>query len=98
MGEINADDDDWLLDEKNQQDERFPYIIEQRYGFEEKLSHLKKWMSPRGKIFLFEPFKDKAIYQGIERILQQSGWQVTFIDLEYQAPGLKIQIKPKQTG
>jgi SAM-dependent methyltransferase len=75
LGEINADEDDWLATPENLADEAYPRELEARYGFAEKLASLRTRLAPGGSVLLFEPAPQAHFWQGAARALETAGWR-----------------------
>jgi SAM-dependent methyltransferase len=90
LGEIHADEDDWLSNPVNLDHPDFPGELEARYGFAEKLSGLRPLLAENGVILIFEPVALSHFWQGAARALEASGWKSEVLG---PAPvwGLKLQ-------
>lgn len=76
LGEIHADEDDWLADAKNSDAEDFLDELEARYGFSHKVSKLKDLLTDQGVILLYEPIRTETVWVGAARLLRAAGWHV----------------------
>jgi hypothetical protein len=90
LGEIHADEDDWLSDPENTDHDAFGGELEARYGFAQKLAALRPLLAPRGTILLFEPVSLEHFWRGAARFLETRGWQVEIIGPD-PAWGLEIK-------
>ncbi len=90
LGEIHADEDDWLSDPENAVDDGFGGELEARYGFAHKLADLKTWLAPQGTVLLFEPVTQAHFWRGAAAVLETADWQVEVLG---PAPvwGLRLQ-------
>lgn len=89
LGEVNADEDDWLAAPENLEDPNYPAELNARYGFAEKLAPLKSRLAPDGFVLLFEPVRHPHFWQGATRALESAGWTAEV--LTAPAWGLKLQ-------
>jgi hypothetical protein len=96
LGEIHADEDDWLSDEGHTDDGDYCGEIEARYGFAQKLSALEPLLAPRGAVLLFEPVALEHFWRGAAQLLEANGWRV---EARGPAPAwhlrLQRQIRPR---
>ncbi len=90
LGEINADEDDWLAAPENLEDPDYPRELEARYGFAEKLAALRPALSARGEILLFDPIPQPHFWTGAARALETAGWSAKVIGPN-PVWGLKLQ-------
>jgi SAM-dependent methyltransferase len=74
LGEVNADEDDWLAAPENLEDPDYPAELNARYGFTEKLAPLKPLLAADGCVLLFEPVRQPHFWQGAARALTGAGW------------------------
>jgi hypothetical protein len=79
LGEIHADEDDWLADEGNAGDESFSGELDARYGLVPKLAALATWLAPGGTVLLFEPVAQEHFWQGAARLLEDAGWRAEML-------------------
>jgi SAM-dependent methyltransferase len=89
LGEVNADEDDWLSAPENLEDPAYPGELDARYGFAEKLAPLKPLLAGDGCVLLFEPVRHPHFWQGAARALEAAGWRAEV--LSAPAWGLKLQ-------
>jgi SAM-dependent methyltransferase len=82
LGEIHADEDDWLSDPENTDHDSFGSEMEARYGFAHKLAALKPFLAPRGSILLFEPVSLEHFWRGAAQLLESQGWRVEILGPE----------------
>lgn len=75
LGEINGDDDGLLAKPGGVDLSELPELMEQRYGFAEKLAPWKPYLAPEGRILLWEPFSFPQAMEAVGAILRKSGWQ-----------------------
>jgi SAM-dependent methyltransferase len=75
LGEIHADEDDWLSDPGNGGDEGFAGELDARYGFAHKLATLRPRLAPGGAVLLFEPVALEHFWRGAARALVDAGWK-----------------------
>lgn len=76
LGEINADEDDWLSDPAHADHPDYPGELEARYGFASKLAGLTPRLAPGGAVLLFEPVPLEHFWHGAARGLEAAGWRV----------------------
>jgi len=74
LGEINADEDDWLSDPAHADDPGFGDELEARYGFSHKLMPYKNLLKPGGVVLVYEPIGLAHFWAGAARHLQGAGW------------------------
>jgi SAM-dependent methyltransferase len=74
LGEINADEDDWLASPENLDSGNFSSELEARYGFSEKLAALRPLLAPGGGVLVFEPVAREHFWRGAARALEAAGW------------------------
>lgn len=84
LGEVNADDDGLLSKPGGVPAEELPELMEQRYGFAQKLAAWKPWLAPGGCILLWEPFAYPEAFQAVATFLGRCGWDAKVIA---RAPG-----------
>lgn len=89
LGEIHADEDDWLADPAHAGDEDFEKEFEARYGLSHKLSSLKDLLAPGGTILLYEPIPAGHVWDGAARLLARAGWRV---EIRGAAPSLGLRL------
>jgi len=93
LGEINSDDDGILKDPESVEPLHLPDLLEQRFGFVQKLRSWKPYVAPGGRILLWEPFTHQAIWRALADSLRESGWQTRLAGGE---PGRTyLRIEPK---
>lgn len=74
LGEVHADEDDWLADPANADDAGYADELEARYGFASKLEPLRARLAPGGVVVLFEPVPQPHFWRGAARALEAAGW------------------------
>ncbi len=91
LGEIHADEDDWLSDAENAGHEAFCDELEARYGLAHKLAGLKGLLAPGGIMLVYEPIASEHVWRGAARLLEAAGWRV---DVTGAAPvfGLRLTL------
>ena len=88
LGEINADEDEWLATPENAEDPEYPRELEARYGFAEKLAPLLPLLAAGGSLLLFEPVSQPHFWRGAAQALEPSGWTAEVLD--GPAKGLRL--------
>lgn len=78
LGEINSDEDGALRNPDSAGAENLSALIEDRYGFAQKLEPWKRYLAPGGKLFLWEPIGYRQVWESIARSLEESGWRAQF--------------------
>ncbi|HEX2612594.1 MAG TPA: methyltransferase domain-containing protein [Fibrobacteria bacterium] len=76
LGEVHADEDEWLADAANADDPHFAGELEARYGLAHKLAALRARLDPGGRVALFEPAPLPHFWHGAARLLEGEGWRV----------------------
>jgi hypothetical protein len=84
LGEINSDDDGALIRPGGAPAEELPGLLEQRYGFAQKLAPWKPYLAPHGRILLWEPFSYPEALAAVARHLIACGWEAR---VDSRAPG-----------
>lgn len=92
LGEIHADEDDWLADPANAESPHYADELEARYGFAAKLEPLRALLAPEGAALLFEPVPLAHFWQGAARALEAGGWSVEVNGPE-PAWGLRLRVR-----
>lgn len=92
LGEIHADEDDWLADPANAAHEAFEDELEARYGLSHKLKVLKDLLKPDGTILLYEPVPAEAFWRGAARLLENRNWHARLLG---PAPVWGLRLTPK---
>jgi SAM-dependent methyltransferase len=82
LGEVHADEDEWLSDAAHAEDPRFAAELEARYGFAEKLSALRPRLAAGGRVALFEPAPQAHFWRGAARLLEGHGWSARILGPE----------------
>lgn len=96
LGEINGDDDGLLSKPGGVPAEELPELMEQRYGFAQKLAAWKPWLATGGRILMWEPFAYPEAFQAVASFLGQCGWDAKVIS---RAPGRNyLEIRDLATG
>jgi hypothetical protein len=75
LGEINADDDGRLANPLAVDPGELPDMLEERYGFAEKLRPWRAYLAPGGRILLWEPFAYRGVWEALAVSLGRAGWQ-----------------------
>lgn len=75
LGEIHSDEDGALNDPGQTPPMERARLIEERYGFAQKLDPWKAYLSQGGRVLLWEPIKHPAIWEGIGLQLTEAGWK-----------------------
>jgi hypothetical protein len=75
LGEIHSDEDDALLDPKNQASPEYDEIVEGRYGLTSKLHRWKRHLNPHGRVLLSEPIREAALWEALGRNFEKAGWR-----------------------
>lgn len=91
LGEIHADEDDWLSDPAHGASDHFVEELEARYGFSHKLAEIKDLLAPGGMILLYEPIPPDHVWTGAARLLEAAGWRVGITGAA-PAPGLRLTL------
>lgn len=92
LGEINSDDDGLLANPDGVDPALLPEVLEQRFGFAQKLRPWKAYLAPGGRLLLWEPFAYQGIWDALSRSLSASGWETR---LETPAPGHSyLELRP----
>jgi len=89
LGEVHADEDDWLSAPEHLDDPLYPAELEARYGFAEKLASLRPLLAPGGTVLVFEPIPLPHFWLGAARALEAAGWTAEV--LGPPASGLKLE-------
>lgn len=92
LGEINADDDGALARPDLVPPGELPELLEQRYGFAQKLAPWKAYLAPTGRILLWEPFAYPEAFAAVALHLGACGWNAA---VRSRAPGRNyLEIRP----
>jgi hypothetical protein len=92
LGEVNADDDGTLSRAEGIAPGELPELMEQRYGFAEKLAAWKPFLAIGGRILLWEPFAYPEAFTALAASLQERGWKA---ETRSRAPGRNyLEIHP----
>lgn len=75
LGELNSDEDDSLLNGDGSLLDRIR-LVEQAYGFGQKLEAWKSYLAPEGQILLWEPIRHRSAWEAIQGHLLDYGWKV----------------------
>ena len=93
LGEINSDEDGSLLKPEGAPAEELPGLMEERYGFAEKLMTWKAYLAPEGRILLWEPFAYPEAFAAVAQHLNACGWEA---HVRSRAPGRNyLEIRPR---
>ena len=76
LGEVHADEDDWLADPAHADAPAYADELEARYGFATKLEPLRARLAPGGIVALFEPVPQAHFWAGAAHALTAAGWSV----------------------
>lgn len=79
LGEIHADEDDWLTLPENAAHEAFEDELEARYGLSHKLNKLRDLLKEDGTILVYEPVPLEAFWRGAARLLETRGWRAALL-------------------
>lgn len=93
LGEVNGDDDGRLAKPDAIDPEELAEMLEQRYGFAQKLEPWKPYLTPGGRVLLWEPIAYQNAMDAVGRSLRNEGWEAT---LHSRAPGrnyLELRMK-----
>jgi hypothetical protein len=74
LGEVNGDDDGALAKPDGADPMELPDMLEQRYGFAQKLAPWKAWLAPGGRVLLWEPFAYQNAMEALAVLLRNEGW------------------------
>lgn len=77
LGELHSDEDGTLAHPEELPPEESSRLIEERYGFAQKLEPWKGYLAPDGRVLLWEPIQHRAVWEGIARLLDGAGWKTT---------------------
>jgi len=83
LGEIHSDEDGALAEPEGVAPEDRARLIEERYGFAQKLEPWKPCLAEGGRLLLWEPIRHRAIWEGIALLLAGAGWKA---DLHANSP------------
>lgn len=75
LGEINSDDDGALAKPNGVSAADLPPILEERYGFAQKLRLWKPYLAPGGRVLLWEPFAYQNAMESLAVLLRSDGWE-----------------------
>lgn len=75
LGEVNSDDDGALTNPDPIDPEKLLQLIEERYGFAQKLEVWKPYLSQGGKLLIWEPISQRRVWEAIERTLTNKSWK-----------------------
>lgn len=67
-------------------------LLEQRYGFAQKLAPWKAWLKPQGRAWIIEPIAHAAVWSALAVLLTQAGWRVQVRQLTSGQPFLECQL------
>ncbi len=76
LGEVNADEDEFLSEASSLTEIEYSIMMEERYGLGLKLEGWKSYLKPNGRFFFWEPFKHARAWKTLENLLISSGWKV----------------------
>ena len=84
LGEVHADEDEWLADPAHEDDPGFGEELEARYGLAHKLAALRPRLAPRAsgfpsRVALFEPAPQAHFWRGAARLLEGEGWSAKIL-------------------
>lgn len=75
LGEVNSDEDGTLANPDKVEGESLSLLIEERYGFSQKLEVWKPYLSPGGRVLVWEPIAQRRVWEAMERTLTEKGWK-----------------------
>lgn len=78
LGELNADEDGALANPDKVAPEDLPRLIEERYGFAQKLEGWKPYLAAGGKLMIWEPIAHRLAWSAIEKLAEGEGWSTRF--------------------
>jgi hypothetical protein len=84
LGEVNADDDGALTKPDAVPAADLPDMLEERYGFAQKLAPWIPWLAPGGRVLLWEPFPVGNVFEALAISLRNDGWDA---QIRTRAPG-----------
>lgn len=84
LGEVNGDDDGQLAKPDAIEAADLAEMLEQRYGFAQKLESWKPYLAPGGRILLWEPIPYQNAMDALAQSLRNEGWVA---ELHSRAPG-----------
>lgn len=84
LGEVNGDDDGQLAKPDSIDPAELAGMLEQRYGFAEKLEIWKPYLAPGGRVLIWEPIPYRNAMEALAELLRNAGWET---DLHAPAPG-----------
>ena len=93
LGEINGDEDNAIMESLESSEMKTGELLEDRYGFAQKLKLWKDAMTPSSVILFFEPFTDPRIFAQLKFYLDAKGWRADIIscDSDHETIGLVLQ-------
>ncbi|HKP97408.1 MAG TPA: methyltransferase domain-containing protein [Fibrobacteria bacterium] len=92
LGEINSDDDGALAKPGDTAPGELAEMLEERYGFTQKLRPWKPYLAPGGRVLLWEPFAYQTAMESLALSLREGGWNV---NLHSRAPGRNyLELRP----
>jgi SAM-dependent methyltransferase len=84
LGEVNGDDDGQLAKPDAIDPAELSGMLEQRYGFAQKLETWKPYLAPGGRVLLWEPIPYQNAMEALAQLLRNEGWETV---LHASAPG-----------
>lgn len=84
LGEVNGDDDGLLARPGAVPPQELPALLEERYGFPEKLAPWKPYLAAEGRILLWEPFAYAEAFAALAQSLSDAQWTAKVVS---RAPG-----------
>lgn len=73
LGELNSDEDGAALEPDRTPSERIR-LIEQAYGFGQKLEGWKPYLAEGGKVLIWEPIRHRQVWEAMAGHLRDHGW------------------------
>jgi SAM-dependent methyltransferase len=84
LGEVNGDDDGQLAKPSDIEPAELADMLEQRYGFAQKLEPWKAYLAPGGRVLLWEPIPYQNAMEALAQLLRNEGWEAV---LHARSPG-----------
>jgi hypothetical protein len=70
LGELNSDDDGLLAKPDSASLPDFGDMLEDRYGFVQKVGTWKPYLAPSGRLLIWEPFTHLAVWKGLAGLFE----------------------------
>jgi SAM-dependent methyltransferase len=84
LGEVNGDDDGQMTKPDTLDPAELADMLEQRYGFAQKLEPWKPYLAAGGRVLLWEPIPYQNAMEALAQRLRTEGWEAA---LHAPAPG-----------